>query len=240
MKISVIVPFFNEEGSIDFVLNEVCQVLLQRQEEFEIIAIDDGSRDATPSLLQAASQEIKELRVRTHPRNYGQAASFLTGFQIASGDVIVIMDGDGQNDFHDVPYMLSLLSPYEAVFGQRAKRQDPIQKLIGTRIGFFFRRLVLNDDIRDTACSLKVMKKETLQYLIPIRGFHRFIPFLFKEAGISSIAVDVNHRPRTSGKTKYCLTKFYFLPAFIDLLFMWWYKKRNVLKVILSDKERMK
>jgi len=240
MKISVIIPFFNEEGNVDFVLREVREVLATLNVNFEIVVIDDGSNDATGSLLKKASEQIAELRVIAHPRNYGQSAGLWSGFQIATGDVIITMDGDGQADFHDIPRMLDFLPQYTAVFGQRVKRHDPLHKLIATQVAFILRRFVLGDDFRDTSGPLKVMKREVLQYLIPIRNFHCFIPFLFKQAGVSYIAVDINHRPRIWGKTKYCLTKFYFLAMATDLLFMWWYRKRNILKDILPNMERIK
>ena len=228
-KISVVIPFYNEEDNIPAVLEEAVDVLRRQGCAFEIIAVDDGSGDQTPELLKSFTGRIPELRIITHPRNRGQGAAFFSGFQAAQGEVLVTIDGDGQNDFHDVPVMLKLLPRHDAVFGQRSRRDDPVQKLIASRIAFFFRRLVLGDQIRDTACGLKVMKKETLKALVPIRGFYRFIPFLLALAGYSCAAIDVNHRPRRAGKTKYSLLKGYFLPTIADLLFMWWYRKNYIL-----------
>ena len=236
-KISVVVPFYNEEGNVEAVLREVAQTLRGDHEEFEIIAVDDASGDTTGTLLRGLQQELPELRIMTHGRNLGQAAAFWTGFQAAQGDVVVTMDGDGQNDFNDVPRMLALLDRYDGVFGQRARRQDPVQKLIASRIAFFFRRVVLNDPVRDTACALKVMKKDALVCLLPLRGIHRFFPFLFQQAGLPYTTLDVNHRPRRAGKTKYSLLRGYFLRTIPDLLFMWWYKKSNFLKRLKENQQ---
>lgn len=240
MKISVVVPLFNEEANAEFVLREARDVLAKLNVDFEIIAIDDGSTDATGAVLKKISQEISELCVLTQPVNHGQDAALWRGFQNTSGYVIVMIDGDGQNDLHDLPRMLNFLGEYDAVFGQRAKRLDPPQKIIASRIAFLFRRLVLGDTCPDTSCSLKVMKRHTLHYIIPIRGFIRFIPFLFQQAGVPCIYVDVNHRKRISGKSKYSLIKLYFLSTIADLIFMWWYKKRNILKTLSTVNKDIK
>ncbi|MBF0594031.1 MAG: glycosyltransferase [Candidatus Omnitrophica bacterium] len=228
MKISVVVPFYNEEGNIDFVLDEIAQVLQGTGYPFEIIAVDDASRDQTPLRLQAASVRIAELRVVTHARNAGQSAALWSGFEAVTGDVVVTTDGDRQNDFHDVPRMLTLLGDHGAVFGQRARRHDPVSKLVATRLAYHVRHFFLRDGVRDTACALKVLRKDALKYLIPVDGFLRFIPFLLKEAGVSFATVDVNHRSRSAGGSKYSLLKLYFIPVIADLLFMIWYRQRNV------------
>jgi dolichol-phosphate mannosyltransferase len=230
MKLSVIIPFYNEAGSIDSALAEVVEVLRGLPFEFEIIAINDGSTDESGEILAAWAKKIPELKIKVHAKNLGQEAGWWSGFHAASGDTIVTSDGDGQNDFHDVPQMLSLLSEYDAVFGQRIRREDPISKRIITRIAFLFRKAVLNDDIQDTGCGLKVFKKETLQHLIPVRGFLRFIPFLFKQAGVRFTTFAVHHRPRRSGKSKYLLRQLYFLPVIADFIWMVWYKKRHLPK----------
>jgi len=226
--LSIIIPFFNEEGNVEPVLKEVSEVMSQQKTTYEIILINDGSSDTTPALLRAAANHDSHIRIITHPVNLGQGAAFFSGFRTAQGDVIVTMDGDGQNDFRDVPAMLPLLPEYDAVFGQRSRRNDPVQKLIASWIGFVFRRIVLGDNVRDTACGLKVMKKEALNVLIPIKGFHRFIPFMFKQAGLTYACIDVHHRPRRLGKTKYSLLRLYFLATIADLLFMGWFRLNRI------------
>ena len=153
--------------------------------------------------------------------------SFDQNGDLENGDIVVNTDGDGQDDFNEVPKMLKYLNEYDAVFGQRVDRCDPPLKVVSTKIAFFFRRLILKDNLRDSTCPLKVMKKKTLKYLFPLGGFHRFIPFLLKEAGVPCIGVDVNHRSRHAGRSKYYLLRF-FVPAIMDLLFMWWYRKTNL------------
>jgi len=228
MKISVIVPFYNEEGNVDFVIQEIFAVLKELAIPAEIIAVNDGSEDETGALLAAIQGDIPQLRIITHSTKTGQAAALLSGFEAATGDVLVMLDGDRQNDFRDVPRLLPLLEKYDAVFGQRSQRQDPVSKLIGTSIAYAVRNFFLRDGVKDTACALRIIKKDALKHLIPIQGFQRFIPFLLKEAGVSFISVDVNHRPRLAGQSKYSMLRLYFLSPIMDLLFMWWYKKRNL------------
>lgn len=230
MKLSVIIPFYNEEGNIEFVIQEIVSVLATVHCEYEILAFDDASRDRTRAILEELSRKIKALKVAVHQKNFGQGVCLWRGITQATGDVIITMDGDGQNDFHDVIKMLPLLGKFDAVLGQRAKRNDPLSKRVATRIAYFFRRLVLNDTVRDTACALRVMKREVIQCFIPLRSFHLFVPFMLSEAGVPFTTVNVHHRPRTKGKSKYSLRKFYFASNVPDLFFMWRFKKRNVYK----------
>jgi dolichol-phosphate mannosyltransferase len=225
MDISVVIPFYNEEANVDFVLAEIASVLRPVGRSFEILAVDDGSTDGTAGALQKNQSAITQLKILTHQRNRGQGAAFWTGFHHAQGALIVTLDGDGQNDFHDVPKMLELLGNHDAVIGQRLKRRDPLSKRWASSIAYYARQIVLKDRIRDTACSLKVLRRETLKCLLPIKGFFRFIPFLLQQGGFSYVTVEVNHRPRQKGEAKYSLMNFFFLGTIADLLFMRRYKK---------------
>ena len=231
MDVSVVIPFYNEEGNVEFVLGEISEVLRREGRKFEVIAVDDCSRDGTAELLKKVSAVMPELRIITHPHNYGQAAALFTAFEAATGDVLITLDGDRQNDFRDVPRLLPLLEQYDAVFGQRVNRQDPPSKLVASRIGNSVRRFFLRDGVRDTACGLKLMKRTALKYILPVDGFQRFIPFLLKEAGMSFIAVDVNHRHRSAGKSKFSLLKLYFIGPIMDLFCMCWYQRRNLYRI---------
>ena len=226
--ISVVVPFFNEEGNVDFVLHEIVDTLKTVGQPFEIIAVNDASTDGTGDCLTRASVRIPELRVITHPHNRGQVGALWSAFNVIRGDIVITIDGDRQNDFRDVPRLLPLLQDHDAVFGQRMKRQDPWHKKVATRIGYGVRNFFLRDGIYDTACPLKLLKKETLKYLIPFEGVQRFVPFLLKEAGVSYVTAEVNHRPRVSGVSKFSIRKGYFIPTIFDLAAMVWYQKRNV------------
>ncbi len=231
MDLSVIIPFYNEEENIDFVLDETASVLRSTGKSFEIITVDDGSTDTTLKILQRRSADIPELKIICHPRNMGQGIAFWTAFENARGQVIVTMDGDGQNDAHDIPRMLEALQGYDAVMGQRLKRRDPALKRWASKIAYHSRRIVLHDHIRDTACALKVLRSETLKSLVPFKGYFRFIPYLLEKAGFSYLALEVNHRPRQKGTPKYNLRTLFFFATIADLLFMWWYGKQCFLKL---------
>ncbi len=224
MKLSVIIPFYNEKGNISFVLDEINEVMGPLDIPYEVIAVDDGSEDATPDILRRYSQDWEQMTVVTFPENKGKDAAMFAGFHAAGGDVIVTLDGDGQNDFHDIVLMLPWLKDYDGVFGARVNRQDPFSKKIVSRVAAFFRKLILKDDVKDTACALKVFKRHALASLFPMRGVHRFIPFLFHLSGLTYRIVPVHHRPRREGRSKFSLKRFYFVSTILDLMFMWWFK----------------
>ncbi|MBW2272187.1 MAG: glycosyltransferase family 2 protein [Deltaproteobacteria bacterium] len=195
MQISVVIPFYNEVDNVDPVLDELRELL----PDAEVIAIDDGSRDGTGERLRARGD------VQSHffPRNLGQSAAVYYGLVRATGDVCVIMDGDGQNDPRDLPRLLELIPDYDLVNGHRAERRDPLSKRLASRVANGFRRAVLHDGMRDTGCTPKLLKRELVRHLVPFDGMHRFIPALVQAAGARCIEVPVQHRPRRSGQSKY-------------------------------------
>jgi len=227
MKISVIIPVFNEEEALKFVISEALSVLNDIKKEFEIVIIDDGSTDNTNQISVELSKLHREVKVVRHVKNYGKDAALWSGFDNSDGDVIVMIDGDGQNDFRDIPRLLPLLQDYDAIFGQRVKRMDNFAKRLVSLFAYSLRSLVLGDKVKDTGCALKIIKRKTLRHLLPINGMHRFISFLFNEEKVPFIEVPVNHRQRQGGESKFSILKFYFLGPTIDFLFMWWFKIRR-------------
>jgi dolichol-phosphate mannosyltransferase len=195
MQISVVIPFYNEVDNVDPILDELLEVLPDAQ----IIAIDDGSDDGTTQRLRARS----DVQGHFFPRNLGQSAAVYYGLVRALGDVCVIMDGDGQNDPHDLPRLLELFPEYDLVNGYRAERHDPLSKRLASRIANAFRRAVLHDGMRDTGCTPKLLKREFVRDLVPFDGMHRFIPALVQAAGARCTEVPIQHRPRRSGQSKY-------------------------------------
>ncbi|MFA5260678.1 MAG: glycosyltransferase family 2 protein [Candidatus Omnitrophota bacterium] len=224
MKISLIIPFYDENDNVAYVLEEIRSVMADTDMDCEIIAVDDGSRDGTKDTLLRYAQTQDSIKVLAFTKNLGKDAALFAGLACAQGELIVMMDGDGQYDFHDVVKMLPELDHVDAVFGSREERADPRSKIIVSRIAYFFRRLVLGDDVRDTGCGLKVMKRHTLQSLLPMRGVHRFIPVLFKLAGYSYKVMPVHHRSRAHGRSKFSLKRLYFVSTIIDFIFIWWFK----------------
>ncbi len=216
---SIIVPFYNEEELVVEVLEEIKRC----QPEAEIIAIDDGSSDSTWEKIKS----VKGIRGLHPTENRGQSAAIFAGLQAARGPVLGLMDGDGQNDPADFASLLAALGNYDVVVGYRAKRKDTFSRRIASRFANKVRRMFLDDGVRDTGCSLKVFRKEAVQYLVPFNGLHRYLPAIFKKAGLSVNEVPVNHRPRTAGVSKYTNWER-GLRGIYDLVGVSWLLKRKV------------
>lgn len=194
-RLSIIIPFYNEEENVAEVLAEVRAC----QPEAEIIAVDDGSTDATRARIQGRP----DVRCLAFPRNLGQSAAFYHGLHAARGTVCVMMDGDGQNDPADIAALTAALDRADFACGYRRTRRDSWSKRIASRIANHIRRCALGDGIRDTGCSLKAVRREHVKHLIPFNGLHRFIPALLVNAGLTLVEIPVNHRPRAHGTSKY-------------------------------------
>jgi glycosyltransferase involved in cell wall biosynthesis len=203
--ISVVIPVFDEEGAAPGLAREAAKAFVGRR--FELIFVNDASRDATRAALQALAGEIPQLRVLSHGRNAGQSRAIRTGILHARGAVIVTLDGDGQNDPADAPALVDALlaGPPELalVGGERVKRQDSLAKKIGSRIGNGVRRRLLNDTANDTGCGLKAFRREAFLRLPYFDHIHRYLPALMLREGYRTAFRPVNHRHRQSGRSKY-------------------------------------
>jgi glycosyltransferase involved in cell wall biosynthesis len=203
--ISVVIPVFDEEGAAPGLAREAAKAFVGRS--FELIFVNDASRDATRAALQALAGEIPQLRVLSHARNAGQSRAIRTGILHARGAVIVTLDGDGQNDPADAPALVDALlaGPPELalVGGERVKRQDSLAKKIGSRIGNGVRRRLLNDTANDTGCGLKAFRREAFLRLPYFDHIHRYLPALMLREGYRTAFRPVNHRHRQSGRSKY-------------------------------------
>jgi len=203
IRISVVVPIYNEEPNIGRLLAEVQPVLEGLGTSWEVVAVDDGSRDASLRLLTEAQAARPWLRVVCFDQNRGQTAAFLAGFRAARGEILVTMDADLQNDPKDIPKLLERMPEYDVVCGFRAKRDDPLRKRWASKIANAVRRWVLKDNIRDTGCSLKAFRRECADCVPPFNGMHRFFPILMAAQGFRVTQVEVGHRPREAGASKY-------------------------------------
>lgn len=196
-KLSIVIPFYNEEENVGELLREVRAAC----PEAEIVAVDDGSKDAT----QARIRDEAGVKLVALARNCGQSGALYAGLHQATGDVCVMLDGDGQNDPADIPMMVEALQTANVACGYRRNRQDTWNRRVASRIGNGVRRWFLHDGIRDTGCSLKAMRREDVRFLVPFNGMHRYMPALLKNAGLTIVEVPVNHRPRLRGVSKYTI-----------------------------------
>lgn len=197
--ISVVVPVYNEEENVALLQREIETALFGRN--FEIVFVDDGSRDATAEKIQRDSHT----RVLRFEKNTGQSAATYAGLKSARGDIVILMDGDLQNDPADIPRLLQAMSQADLVCGYRANRKDTAVKRATSRVANFVRSRFTGDGVRDTGCGMKAMKRECVSAIIPFKGMHRFVPALVRGAGYHLVEVPVNHRPRQFGSSKYGL-----------------------------------
>ena len=220
-RLSVIVPFYQEEENVTPVLEELHAAV----PEAEIIAVDDGSTDRTWERIRALPF-VKGVRLT---ENRGQSGALYAGIMAAGGGLCATMDGDGQNDPHDIPRLLAAWQDGagQVVCGYRAKRRDSLSRRLASRSANFIRHLFIDDDVRDTGCGLKLFPTEYRALLVPFNGLHRFLPALFKQAGLKVVEVPVNHRPRTRGQSKYSNWERALRGAY-DLVGVSWLLKRKV------------
>ncbi len=204
-EISVVVPVFDEEGNVADLAREIARAFAGQS--YEMIFVDDASRDGTLAALRALKAEMPALRVLTHQKNAGQSRALRTGAEAARGQILVTLDGDGQNDPADAPALVERLKAggraLGLVGGMRLKRRDTWSKRIGSKIGNGVRRRLLRDDAIDTGCGLKAMWLGAYLRFPYFDHMHRFLPALAKREGLKTDFVEVRHRPRASGQSKY-------------------------------------
>ena len=203
--ISVVVPVFDEEGAAPDLAREIAAAFKGRR--FEMVFVDDASRDGTRAALKALEREIPQLRVLGHRKNAGQSRAIRTGILGARGAVVVTLDGDGQNDPADGPKLVDALlagpPDLALVGGERVKRQDSQAKKIASRIGNGVRKRLLKDTANDTGCGLKAFRREAFLRLPYFDHIHRYLPALMVREGYQTAFLPVNHRHRTTGRSKY-------------------------------------
>jgi dolichol-phosphate mannosyltransferase len=207
-ELSVVVPVKDEAGNVRPLIGEIVKAL-DGLVAFEIVYVDDGSKDETPAVLEAAKAEVAQLRVLRHTSNAGQSAGLRSGVRAARGRLIATLDGDGQNDPADIAKLLARYheravgAPVRMVAGQRVKRQDTWSKRWASKIANRVRRFLLKDDTRDTGCGLKLFERQAFLDLPYFDHIHRYLPALMKREGYAIALEDVGHRPRGAGQSKY-------------------------------------
>ena len=226
--ISVVVPVHDEQGAAGPLAREIAQAFAGRS--YEMIFVDDASRDGTLAELRAVMTELPALRVLSHGQNAGQSRAVRTGVLAARAPVVVTLDGDGQNPPADAPRLADALiaaPPIVAlVGGRRAKRQDSEAKRFASRWANRIRKRLLRDDADDTGCGLKAFRRDVFLRLPYFDHVHRYLPALVIREGYENRYLDVDHRHRETGRSKY--TNWGRLMAsFTDLLGVMWLKTRS-------------
>ncbi|MFO0860819.1 MAG: glycosyltransferase family 2 protein [Phycisphaerales bacterium] len=237
LELSVVTPAHNEQDNVAALADEVQKALAPLGITWELLVVDDGSTDRTRALLTGLMTSRPWLRTvamsKTPPgKGNGQSAAFHAGIRAARGRLIATMDADLQNDPADLPMMLRTMteSGADLVQGDRSRaRKDNVIRRVGSWVGRSFRRMLLGDRVRDTGCSLRIMKREfALGLPLELRGMHRFVPVTIRDLGGKVVEVPVHHRPRHAGETKYGLgiTKR-AIPGLIDLFAVRYFRSRR-------------
>ncbi|MGE3774734.1 MAG: glycosyltransferase family 2 protein [Gammaproteobacteria bacterium] len=227
---SVVIPCYNERDNIVELAREVRAAC--GDGDYEIVIVDDCSSDDSVARLQAVQGEFDgRLRVVRHGTNSGQSAAICTGVDFARGKAIVTLDGDGQNDPADIPCLLSTLQQAEQgtpliVCGHRRQRRDSFVRRLSSKVANAVRAAALQDATPDTGCGLKALERELFMRLPRFNHMHRFLPALVQRAGGRSVSVEVHHRPRLHGQSKYGIGNRLWV-GIVDLFGLMWLIRRR-------------
>jgi len=209
IDISIVIPIYNEEENVSLLYDSITKVMTTVTKEYEIIMVDDGSKDRTLSILRRLQEKDAHLRVIKFRGNFGQSAAMAAGFDAARGEKVVAMDGDLQNDPNDIPRLLEKLAQgYDVVSGWRRNRKDKLLlRKIPSKIANRLICSVTGVPLHDTGCSLKAFRKEIIKKINLYGELHRFIPALAKLEGAKITEIVVNHQARRYGVSKYNISR---------------------------------
>lgn len=224
-ELSVVLPAFNEAENLPLVWPELAGVLDAGGWPAEVIFVDDGSTDGTARLVRDFRARDPRVRLVRLAANSGLSAALDAGFARARGRIIATMDTDLQNDPRDIPRMLAHLDGYDAVTGWRQRREDAWLKRVSSRIANAVRNAVTHESVRDSSCTLRVIRHACLADLPRFRGFHRFVPTLLRLNGHRVLELPVSHRPRRFGSSHYGIRNRGWAPS-QDLLAVRWMQHR--------------
>ena len=215
MKISIVIPVFNEKDSINQLYNEIINSLNIR--DYEIIFIDDGSTDGSSEKVQELIQNNEKVNLIQFYRNYGKSAALSEGFKHSEGDYVVTMDADLQDDPTEIENLINKLEEgFDVVSGWKKNRKDPLSKRLPSKLFNFITRIFTSVKIHDFNCGLKIYKKSVIKTLDIYGGRHRYIPALAGQKKFKVSEIIVNHRSRKHGVTKYGGRRFFH--GFFDLI----------------------
>ena len=225
MDLSIVIPVYNENENISLLYSELKKVLSELKKSYELIFVDDGSSDGSFEALKRIHRNDKNVKIIKFRRNFGQTAAISAGFENASGEIVITMDADLQNDPKDIPRLLEKINEgYDIVSGWRKGRKDPLlMKKIPSKISNFLTRKLTGVEIHDSGCTLKAYKKLALKNIELYGEMHRFIPAILSWKGFRVSEIPVSHKARKFGKTKYGVWRI--MKGFLDLLVVVFWKK---------------
>lgn len=223
-ELSVVLPVYNEEGNLRPLANELRTMLEDESNHWEVIFVDDGSRDSSVEILREIHKTDERFKVLEFRGNFGQSPALDAGLDFAAGEIIVTMDADGQNDPSDIPRLIAKLEEgYDCVSGWRRERDDPATKRFFSRLAAGMRQVFLGTDLHDYGCTLKAFRRPAAKDLNLHGEMHRYVPALLSWRGYRIAEIEVNHRPRQNGETAYSWQR---LPkGFLDLVNVWFWQK---------------
>jgi dolichol-phosphate mannosyltransferase len=203
--VSVVVPLLDEAENLPRLHAEIVDAMADLDVGWEVVYVDDGSRDNSPHILAQLVELDSRVQVITFNRNYGQSTAMIAGVEAAVGDWIATLDADGQNDPKDIPLMWAVISRQktDGVTGVRVHRADGWVKRVASRVANHVRNRVLDDEIADVGCSTRILPKQAILGAARFEGMHRFLPTLVRAGGYRIDELPVNHRPRIAGRSKY-------------------------------------
>src|SRR5208337_4974977 len=218
IKYSIVVPLYNEAGNVTTLYVRLTQVMEGLDEPYEIVFVDDGSKDHTPRTLDEIYESDSRVRIVTLRRNFGQTAALKAGFDVARGDIVIAMDGDLQHDPEEIPaFVAKIEEGFDIVSGWRAQRRDTwLTRRLPSRIANWMMAKLSGVEVHDFGTTFKAYRREIIQN-IPLYGeLHRFIPALAASSGARIAEIPINNPPRQNGKSNYGLSRT--LHVFLDLL----------------------
>jgi len=218
MKLSIIIPIYNEEMNIKILYKELIDVLGNLSEDYEIIAVNDGSKDGSEQILKKIAETDSLFKVINFRKNFGQTAAISAGIDFSTGDILIPIDADLQNDPADIPKFLEKIKQgFDVVSGWRKNRQDKLlTRKIPSRIANCLISLITKVKLHDYGCTIKAYKKEVIKNIRLYGEMHRFMPAYTSWYGARVVEIVVNHRPRSFGKTKYSISRTF--RVILDLL----------------------
>ena len=215
--LSIVIPVYNEKENIKDLYNEISPVLLNMNMGSEIIFVDDGSSDGSLELLTDLFEKHEDIKVVSFRRNFGKASALMAGFKETSGEIIVTMDGDLQDDPKEIPrFIEEIKKGLDLVSGWKFKRNDPVTKTIPSKFANMVISLFTRIKLHDLNCGFKAYRRDLVDELNIYGELHRFIPVLAAQRGFRIGEIKINHRPRTRGKSKYGVDRL--IKGFIDFM----------------------